>query len=93
MSDPNGSVKIFIDNPENLSRYRFNTGTADFLICKICGVYLTAVLTGDGIQRAVVNLRTTPLQDRQATPISYDHETVQERIERRSHRWTPASII
>lgn len=68
-SDLNGSVQFFIQNWENINRYQFDAKTADFLICKVCGVYLAAVTTIDGQQWAVVNLNTTSL--RVASPFQY----------------------
>ncbi len=88
-SDFNGSVQFLVQDWNNLNCYQFGAKTADFLICKICGVYLAAVTTIDGNQWATVNLNTTELRDRPAIPVSYDDETKQERLERRSQRWTP----
>jgi hypothetical protein len=89
VSDPNGSVKISVKNSSNLNRYRFNHNTADFLICKVCGVYLAALITLDGAQYATLNLRTTSFGDRGAVLVSYDDETIQERIKRQQKNWTP----
>lgn len=88
-SDPNGSVQFFVDCQEQLNRYQFGTKTADFLICKVCGVYLAAVMTVDEKKYSTFNLTTTPLRNREAQLVSYEHETQQERIERRLVRWTP----
>jgi hypothetical protein len=92
-SDPKGSVQFFVQDLNLLNCYQFGAKTADFLICKICGVYLTAVTTIDGHQWATVNLNITSLRDRPAIPISYDNETKQERLERRSQRWTPVKPL
>lgn len=88
-SDPNGSVRISVRNPANLSYYRFDSRTTDFLICKVCGVYLAAMISVNNQCRAVVNLQTTEFKDREALPVSYDGETKEARIERRLQKWTP----
>jgi hypothetical protein len=92
-SDANGSVQFFVQNWENLNCYQFDAKTANFLICKICGAYLAAVTTVDSQQWATVNLNTTSLRDRPAIPVSYDSETRQERLKRRSQRWTPVKPL
>ena len=42
-SDPNGSVEIRAADWSLVESYRFGTGTAEFLICKRCGVYIGAI--------------------------------------------------
>ncbi len=44
-SDPEGFVRFAVRDPARLSRYRFGHGTADFLICRDCGVFLGAVMS------------------------------------------------
>ena len=54
-SDPDGSVDIDAADWSLVEPYRFGTGTAEFLICKRCGVYVGAIgETAAGI-RAVIN--------------------------------------
>ena len=38
LSDKNGSLIVFIENEDNLSKYQQGSGIADFVICKKCGV-------------------------------------------------------
>ena len=42
-SDPDGSVEIWAEDWSLVQSYRFGSGTADFLICRRCGVYIGAV--------------------------------------------------
>jgi hypothetical protein len=42
-SDPNGSVDIHAADWSLVQSYRFGTGTAEFLICKRCRVYIGAI--------------------------------------------------
>lgn len=94
-SDPNGAAEIWAEDWAEVSRYRFGTGTADFLVCRRCGIYLGAVTETDGGTRMVTN--TNCLEDRAlftGVPASTDHdgETVQSRIARRAANWTPTTI-
>jgi hypothetical protein len=94
-SDPHGSVEIWAEGWSLVEPYRFGSGTAEFLICRRCGVYIGAVgQTAAGI-RAVIN--TTCLDDRaafigQPIPVDHDGEAMDDRLARRSANWTPATI-
>ncbi len=77
--------------------YRFGTGTAEFVICRRCGVYIGAIgETGTGTS-AVIN--TTCLDDRAAftrepVPVDHDGEATDDRTRRspRGQWWTPATV-
>lgn len=91
-SDPDGRVRFRISKPDELIRYRFALRTADFLICRSCGVYVGAVLESEGEAFAIVNLNAldapaTTLPEPRET--SYDAESTSDRVRRRSHGWTP----
>jgi len=93
-SDPGGALELVCREPGQLMRYRFGLGTADFWVCRGCGVYLGAV-TGDG-RSGLIN--THALVDRPATlpaprTTSYDGETAAERLARRHQRWTPMRAV
>lgn len=92
-SDPDGAVTLRVQDRDRLSRYQFNTQTTTFWICKTCGVYLAALMSVDGQLRATINLRVSALQFRAAAPVSYAHESPEERIQRRLQKWTPAQVI
>jgi hypothetical protein len=94
-SDPAGSIEVRIRDPAEVSRYVFGLRTAEFLICRACGVYVAAVCTLDGATYATLNLNA--LADRAAftrapAPMDYDAETVEERLARRRKAWTPAAV-
>ena len=94
-SDPDGSVEIRAGDWGLVEPYRFGTGTADFLICKRCGVYIGAVCETASGTRAVIN--TNCLDDRAAftgAPNATDHdgETSEARLARRAANWTPAVL-
>ena len=44
-SDPKGAVRFSIRNEDAVSRYVFGLRTAEFLVCRACGVYLAAMMT------------------------------------------------
>ena len=93
-SDPTGSVEFSIADREALHRYRFGLRTADFLVCRSCGVYIGAYASGPGGGFATLNLNalTTPVDGIPAnTPTDYDSEDRQSRIGRREQRWTPVA--
>lgn len=94
-SDPDGSVDIDAADWSLVEAYRFGTGTAEFLICKRCGVYVGAVgETAAGI-RAVININC--LDDRaaftqQPDVVDHDDEATGDRLARRASNWTPATL-
>ena len=90
-SDPNGSVSFSFAKPNALERYRFGLRTADFLLCRSCGVYIGAVMsTGQGSFAALnLNALVIPVQIPTPEPASYDAETRDTRVTRREERWTP----
>ncbi len=95
VSDPAGACEIWARDWSQVSRYRFGTGTADFLVCRTCGIYIGAVTETPAGTRMVTN--TNCLNDRAlftATPAATDHdsETVEDRVLRRAANWTPTVI-
>ena len=66
-SDPNGAMRIRIRDSEKLQRYRFGLKTADFLICRACGVFVGALMDEE---RAAVSSRSTPTRFK--PPPAYD---------------------
>ena len=94
-SDPNGSVDIHAGDWSLVERYRFGTGTAEFVICRRCGVYIGAIGETATGMRAVIN--TNCLEDRaaftqQANAVDHDGEATGDRLARRTANWTPATI-
>ena len=94
-SDPDGAAEIWAGDWAEVSKYRFGTGTADFLVCRRCGIYLGAVTETEAGTRMVTN--TNCLDDRAlftGTPAPTDHngETVENRQARRAAMWTPTIL-
>ena len=86
---PDGSVVFRIRDPAAVSRYRFGLRTADFLVCRACGIYVGAVMERAGRQWAIVNLRASEFYDVPVAAVSYDAENEAGRFDRRRTRWTP----
>jgi hypothetical protein len=94
VSDPAGQAEIHADW-SLVSKYRFGTRTADYLLCRQCGVYIGAVCETLAGLRAVIN--TLCLNDptafvRSAVHPDYDGETVDARLARRALNWTPVIV-
>lgn len=92
VSDPSGSVSFTHARESELQRYRFGLRTADFLLCRNCGVYIGALLTDAEGAFATLNTRAmnrlsrgTPVPQ----PVVYDQETAVDRRNRRIRSWTP----
>ena len=92
-TDPSGSVTFQIADASKLQRYRFGLRSADFLICRDCGVYVAAVLTSPQGQFATLNINTirAALEVPAAVPISYEEESLEQKQARRELRWTPVA--
>lgn len=93
-SDPAATIAFVAHEPDLLQRYRFGLNTADFLICRQCGVYIGASIeTPDGCF-GIIN--THALADPAPAisapqPASYEGEKTRDRVARRVERWSPVS--
>ena len=95
-SDPKGAIRITVRDGSKLSRYRFALKTADFLVCRDCGVYIGALLADGGKMWFTVNANSfddKPPLDFSVAPHDYDGEDVPARIARRKQKWTPVSEL
>jgi hypothetical protein len=78
-----------------VQRYRFGSRTADYLLCRRCGVYVGAVCETPSGRRTVIN--TLCLVDREtftqepARP-DYDGEEIEARLSRREANWMPIAM-
>ena len=96
VSDPEGSVEITMGDEARASRYRFGFGTAEYIVCRDCGVYVAAVMTeGEKLWSvAIVNA----LDDRAdftgpVEPVDFSTEDEDGRRARRRGRWTPTVLV
>jgi hypothetical protein len=94
-SDPAGKLRFSAVDPGKMQRYQFGLRTADFLLCRECGVYIGAIIeTGKGMW-GIINthaLSDPPTDISVQTPIDYDGEISGDRVSRREERWTPATL-
>ena len=94
-SDPSGSVVFSVADRRLLNRYRFGLRTADFLLCRECGVYVGALIETENGQFGIINTHTllqSPESLATTEPMTYDAEDVTGRVSRREERWTPAEL-
>lgn len=95
-SDPRGRIAFSAADSSLLQRYRFALRTADFLLCRNCGVYIGAVIETDSGRYGIINTHSlTPVPENVVAiaPISYDGEDTRGRVTRREARWTPVSDV
>ena len=91
-SDPSGRLAFRVNEGAALRRYRFGLMTADFLVCRHCGVYLGAqVATANGAFGIINTLALLPPPAGLAVAAQADYgsESAGDRIARRERRWTP----
>ncbi len=90
-SCPTGSLNVHIRNENQLSKYSFETKTAEFYICKTCGI--TPIVTSNIDDRlyAVVNVNTFEGNStsliKPATLSTFDGESTANRLTRRKRHW------
>lgn len=89
-SNPNGALRIVINDPSLVSRYTFGSGTAEFHVCARCGVVPVVTSRVDGRLYAVVNVNAfegvEPSLLRRASA-DFDGEAEASRLARRKHSW------
>ncbi|CAN7407362.1 GFA family protein [Mesorhizobium sp. LjNodule214] len=94
-ADPAGRLIILVQDEERLRKYQFGLRTADYLVCRECGVYVAAV-AGDGEgARAIANINA--LDDRmqfsrEPVAVNFDTESRESRLARRRSRWMPVEM-
>lgn len=89
-SYPAGSLKVAVRDAQQVSRYAFGTETADFHICKQCGVTPLVTSLIDEKLYAVVNVNTfenvdASLLHRASSTV--DGENTHDRLARRKRNW------
>src|SRR6266853_296126 len=95
VTDPAGHLAIGVERGDHLERYAFGLRTAEYLICKTCGVYVAAVTAGESEPHgiAIVNCLDEHRQfTSEPIAVDYDAESRDDRLERRRQRWTPVTM-
>ncbi len=93
-SDPNGTFALSVRDDAQLQRYRFGLNTADFLICRICGAFIGALMEEGGKPYLTVNANTfqpPPPYDIPGVAHDFGGEDVSGRTTRRAAKWTPVT--
>jgi hypothetical protein len=95
VADVDGLVEVRANDWSLVELYRFGSATADYLVCRRCGIYVAAVCETSAGTRAVVNVNC--LDDRAAftaVPVvsEYDGEATDARLARRADKWMPALV-
>ena len=91
-SHPKGRLDVRIADPSEVEQYRFGTETAEFHICRRCGVVPVVTSTIEGTRYAVVNVNSFENVDRSELDSSvtdFDGETTEGRLARRQRNWIP----
>jgi hypothetical protein len=94
-SDSGGVVHLAVRDAKLLERYRFGTRTADFLVCRACGVLVAVYMPEPPfvVSVAVVNVNALDARDAflasSLQMVNFEGESVEQRLERRRARWTP----
>ena len=92
-SDPDGLLRIAIGAEEDVNRYRFGHGTADFYVCRVCGAIPVVTSEIDGGLRGLVDVRMIEnfaWARSDATPHDFEGEEVAARLARRKGYWIGA---
>ena len=91
-SHPDAELTVNIADRSLVSKYRFGTNTADFVICTECGVVPLVLSEIDNNLYAVVNVNTFEDTGRFsffASATDFDGEDTGSRLERRRRYWIP----
>jgi hypothetical protein len=97
-ADPDGRLEIKISDPAKLSKYRLGLGITDFIVCKECGVYVSATMedeeNGQVLANCVVNVLDMDLNEiKNSVDAHYDDEAAKSRLERRRGRWMKVDFL
>jgi hypothetical protein len=94
LSDPQGELVVTASEADALGRYRQGSESAEFLLCRHCGVLVAVVFPTDEGMRGAVNVRCLANADDFAAtqPVSPQQLPPEERRERWRRLWTPVRI-
>jgi hypothetical protein len=94
-SHPDGRFRLSIADQYQAGEYQFGTKTADFHVCKTCGIVPIVTCVIDGGRYAVVNVNTFDNVDRtelSEAPTDFKGESTADRLARRRRNWTPEHV-
>jgi hypothetical protein len=89
-SCPDGVLRVLVNDPAQASAYAFGTRTAEFHVCRTCGIVPVATSRIEGRLYAVVSVNAfedlDPSRIRRA-PSSFEGESEEDRLARRRRNW------
>jgi len=94
-ADPAGRLTIRIRDETQVNRYRFGLETAEYLVCRDCGVYVAAMTIGESEPRGIVivnALDDSGMFTRAPVAVDFDAEGREARLARRRAWWTPVAF-
>ena len=89
-SHPGASLSVAVARPAEVGRYAFGTQSADFHVCRVCGVVPLVTSLIDGRLYAVVTVRALEGIDLSRIPrraADLEGEALAERLARRARGW------
>ena len=95
-SDRDGELRIAIEAPENVSKFRFGHRTADFYVCRECGMIPVVTSEIDGATRGIVDVRMIECfawSRSETSRHDFEGEEVDDRLDRRKGYWTGTVIF
>ena len=96
ISHPAALITLTVAAQDLVLLYRFGTESADFLVCRRCGILTLARCAHASGERAVVNANTfenlSPAQCGRAAT-DFDNEDLAERLARRLRNWSPLTTV
>lgn len=95
IADPYGMLTIKVADQDKLSRYQFGLRTAEYLICRDCGVYVAACTLDKNNRRAILIVSVLDNRNefsRKPVAMSYDAEQHAQRLKRRNESWMPVRV-
>lgn len=96
ISDPNGALRISVEDGDQLSRYQFAMKTIEFLVCRNCGVYVAPFMPDPTDGKAFGSLMISALDNRtgfsEPEAKNYDDQAEEDRTARRRRVWTPTTL-
>ena len=96
VSDPDGQLTFTVRDPDQVHLYRFGQKITDFVICRVCGVYVGAHMPdGEG---AYGNVMAKVLDGHERfpadpVPVVRSRENEEQRRARRRKAWSPSTIV
>lgn len=89
-SDPDGELRISIEAPENVNKFRFGQRTADFYVCRQCGTIPVVTSEVGGVTVGLVDVRMIEgfaWSSAGTTRHDVEGEEIADRLARRRRNW------